>query len=283
MNKTILKIAVLLAIVCFAIWWAAGPSPSLQACIHDHKRDDAYKALYAYPPGLPHVRARVRLNVACVGVFIDKNGGAITAIATIVIAIFTGVLWKVTGQQVRVTKEALIADKRAFVFPKDILPEWSQDPTTGQYVWRFRPQWENSGDTPTKNMRLYSACELRTTLLPNGFDFDQVISPPGTGLCPPKTFKLGGAAPLLSLPAITPQDILDIQAQRKYLYVWGWVRYFDVFPGTPEHITRFCWQILPRGNPLTFTPGQLPANVGSLSFPSIHHIEGNCADEECDI
>jgi hypothetical protein len=74
---------------------------------------------------------------------------------------------------------------------------------------------------------------------------------------------------------------LDAQAGRKFIYLWGWVRYFDVFPRTPEHITRFCWLIVPVGDPLAFVPGAAPNQPGSLSFGSLHHSEGNCADEEC--
>ncbi len=214
-----------------------------------------------------------------------QNSGSwsegVTACATVIIALFTFTLWRATTRQGKLTKEALIADKRAFVFANDVSSFWELDPTSGHYNWRFRPVWENSGETPSKKLRVYCACELRNTPLPTGFDFNQLATPAGTGLVPPKSHKLGGVAPAWPAAAITPQDILDTQAGKKFIYLWGWVRYFDVFPRTPEHITRFCWQILPVGDPVAFVPGQTPNQPGSLSFSTSHHSEGNCADEEC--
>ena len=66
-------------------------------------------------------------------------------------------------------REAMVAGERAFVFATAINPYWEID-SRGLYHWRFRPNWKNSGDTPTKHM--YSECVLRTTPLPEGFDFN---------------------------------------------------------------------------------------------------------------
>ncbi|PNE12175.1 MAG: hypothetical protein CR217_05030 [Beijerinckiaceae bacterium] len=93
----------------------------------------------------------------------------------------------------------------------------------------------------------------------------------------PKAISMGGAAPLIPAAPITPQDIIDTQNGTKFIYLWGWTKYFDVFPRTAEHITRFCWLILTTGNPMTFNPAQ----PGSLTFHNLHHVEGNCADDEC--
>ncbi len=89
----------------------------------------------------------------------------------------------------------------------------------------------------------------------------------------------GGAAPQ-GIP-ITPQDMLDSQAFTKFIYLWGWIKYRDVFPNTPEHTTRFCWLILVTGNPSTFvpnTPGQ-PPTPGTLYFNFLQHTEGNYTED----
>jgi hypothetical protein len=42
---------------------------------------------------------------------------------------------------------------------------------------------------------------------------------------------------------------VDLDAMRKviagtkYLYIWGWAEYRDVFPETPQHVTRFAVQV----------------------------------------
>jgi hypothetical protein len=88
----------------------------------------------------------------------------------------------------------------------------------------------------------------------------------------------GGIAP--GEAAITPQDIVDVQESRKLVYLWGWIRYNDVFPETPQHISHFCWLITATGNPRNFipnTPGQ-PPTAHTLAFQNLLHTEGNYAD-----
>jgi hypothetical protein len=186
------------------------------------------------------------------------------------------------SNQGELTKEALIADKRAFVFASGINPFWELDKRSGTYHWRIRPVWRNAGDTPTRRLRLYTDCEIRNSSLPENFRFVDGAIPAGAGLLGPRQESMGGAAPLLPGVGITPQDIADAIALRKFIYLWGWVKYFDVFPGTPEHITRFCWQIIPQGDALAFIPGQLPNTPDALSFAYLHMVNGNYADEERD-
>lgn len=210
------------------------------------------------------------------GDFFNKYGAAITVLATLVIAIFTIVLALCTTWQARLTREAMLVDKRAFVFAVGLDPLHEPDEGTGLYNWRFRPLLRNSGDTPTKNMTFHTGYALRDTPLPPEFNFDYATDKIGKGMLPPKFNISGSQAPDLPNLAITPLDLSEIQAGRKYLYFWGWVRYHDVFPDTPQHITRFCWLIVCGGNPIAFEP-----DGPDLTFGIVHHEEGNCADEEC--
>lgn len=233
---------------------------------------------------------------------LDEHEGSITAIATIVIAVFTVALalstrklGKMAVEQdermhesilvsknaMKLSEAALIASERAFVFPTGSLQGfWERNVETNTYNWRFRIEWRNSGDTPTKNMTMHIESSLKDNVLPNGFDFKYPTTKIGKGLIPPNTTGLSGITPQPPEPAITPEDILEVQAGRKWLYIYGWAKYFDVFPGTPERITRFCWFITPIGNPLTYKPDS-QIKEEQLGFPSIHHSEGNCADNEC--
>jgi hypothetical protein len=213
----------------------------------------------------------------------------VLAVSTIGLWIVT---WRASASQARdmkasiaaaersadIARDAMIAGERAFVFTIGLSPFWEIEPTTSLYNWRFRPNWKNSGDTPTSRMTMHSECVLRIDPLPQGFDFNYSTTDIGTALIPPNSETHGGIAPRNPAPAITPQDILDIQAGRKFLYYWGWAKYFDVFPGTPQHITRFSWQVFAIGNPLAYNPTIVPQN---LVFPTILNTEGNCADDEC--
>jgi hypothetical protein len=131
-----------------------------------------------------------------------------------------------------IARDAMIAGERAFVFATGILAYWEQEPS-GEYCWRFRPNWENSGDTPTRNMTMHSECLLVPSPIAPGFNFDYETTEIGNALIPPKTKSGGGLAPRAPAPAIAPRDIVDVQNGRKILYFWGWARYYDVFPGPP--------------------------------------------------
>jgi hypothetical protein len=269
--------AILLILLFSGVVWAIDSSQTFEQCIslsqttaNNKPTENEITILSA-----PHSYR------ACLGAYAVINNPVITALSTLIIAAFTIVLAGATSKQALLTREALVADKRAFVFATGFHPYWELDKTTGAYNWRFRPIWQNSGDTPTKALKLYAACEVRNTILPAGYNFSCLPQNMGNGLIGPKQTAQGGAAPLLPATGVSPQDIMDAQAGRKFIYLWGGVEYFDVFPKTPKRITRFCWQIVANGDPLKFAPGQIPGDVGNLSFGNIHHFEGNCADDEC--
>ena len=237
------------------------------------------------------------------------------AYVTIVLAGFTALLWLATfnlardakrtadrqtremQESLRIAREsakasrdaadiahaAMIAGERAFVFALGFKQYCEKDGTTGLYHWRFRPTWMNSGNTPTKKMTIHTRYMLRDgkTPLPIGFNFDYPTSEVGVALVAPKTPSEGGMVPPPKEAAISPQDILDMQAGRKILYLMGWAKYSDIFPNTPPHITRFCWVIHVSGNPMTITPGPEGSKLTGFAFAYNHHDEGNCTDEEC--
>jgi hypothetical protein len=210
-----------------------------------------------------------------VGKVLNDVGVAITAVATACIAAFTFTLWKTSERQAILTRDALVADKRAFIFPSGLQHYWERDGVS--YNWRFRPIWVNGGGTQSRRTRIYVDSELRNSRLPVGFDFTRTAYRPGNGLMYPKQTSFGGITPQYDRAAITPIDISDVQQGRKWLYVWGWVAYYDIFQDTIEHITRFCWSVIPIGDPFIYDP---TAQRESIRFDTIHHDEGNSADEE---
>ena len=94
----------------------------------------------------------------------------------------------------------------------------------------------------------------------------------------PQSESPAGMAPRFAHPPISAQDIRDLQAGAKFLYLYGSARYSDILPGTPEHITRFCWQMVASGDPFIFDPA---INPQGLTWSNIHQSRGNCADAEC--
>jgi hypothetical protein len=213
-----------------------------------------------------------------VGEFLNYYGPAVTAIATVAIALFTLTLWVATDRQEVFNRE----DKRAFIFVPGIFSLWEPDTTEHLFNWRFRPVLRNVGRTPTKNMLMYVQCEIRNTPLPLGFPFIHDPTQTAGGVIAPLTDVNGGQVPRFPSPGVTPTDIVDAQNGRKFIYVWGWIRYTDIFPRTKMHVTRNCYWVTPAGDPFTFVPntqGQ-PPTPGTMAFQTIHHHEGNSIDEE---
>src|SRR5262249_3219710 len=67
--------------------------------------------------------------INCSGLLIERHGVGITALATLIIAAFTCTLWLATNSQAQLTRETLIADKRAFVFAVGVRSFYEPDPT----------------------------------------------------------------------------------------------------------------------------------------------------------
>src|SRR5438552_18731965 len=81
-----------------------------------------------------------------------KDAGAATAIlalATIGLAIMA-------YRTDETTREALVSVQRAFVFPRTIeLVPTKNDAGDAVVSWFFYPVWENSGNTPTIDLRIF--------------------------------------------------------------------------------------------------------------------------------
>ncbi len=195
----------------------------------------------------------------------------------------SGIAATAAMKSAQVAEDALVIGHRAFVFPVGLGQFWGAIPGTNLYNWNFRVNWKNSGDTPTKHLIIHSKGILSDTVIPDDFDFNYLAQEEDTvtGLIAPHLTLQGNVVPAYPAPNISPQDILDIQAGIKYFYIFGWAKYFDVFPNTRQHITRFCWLISPIGNPITFKP-ESPHLEERLTFNYIYNLKGNCADEECD-
>lgn len=192
-----------------------------------------------------------------------------------ILAISTGFLWWETNRGRKLGKDALVADKRAFVFAIGYIPRWEPNPQGG-WNWRFHFQWRNSGATPTRNLHLSGHCELRNTDLPPNFVFSTAPGVQIEGFLGPETINNGILVPnMTGQPAITPQNIQDIQAGNMHLFVWGTAHYSDVFDGTPEHHTHFAWRVLPLGDPFAFDPAVDP---NGIQFTWVQLPRGNSAD-----
>jgi hypothetical protein len=170
-----------------------------------------------------------------------------------------------------ITRDSLLYIQRAFVFvTKFDVTRLPAPPGSNQLdgSMRFAFQWENGGNTPTKDMSTHISERWFPQSLPADFAFPDY--PEGGG---PFRMLVGPKADARSAPIfVSAHDILAIHAHKGHLYFWGWARYHDVFPGTEEHITRFCTEI-------TDVIGDLPK--GNVNLQTANCPRGNCYDGEC--
>jgi hypothetical protein len=141
-------------------------------------------------------------------------------------------------------RDATFMSNRAFVFLKKI--EWQfrgQKSTHTIVSWKFTPQWENGGNTPTKYMtnRInYAAFEQA---------LDHTFDCPDIGDLEVGHTMIGPKAIMHAAQIDVPVEVLDkIKDGTLHAYIWGWADYNDVFPGTPRHRSEFCFEILVDGD-----------------------------------
>lgn len=173
-----------------------------------------------------------------------------------------------------ISKAALIQLNRAFIFPKtfNVLSHRDEDIKDAEKYWySIVPIWENSGNTPTRDMTIYVNSYFQSKPMPSDFRFPPFISNEKIPIFAGPKASFGG-----SFVIKTGDELAEVKAGTKYFYIWGEARYRDIFANTPEHVTRFAYQITVLGDP---TKPQVPGNVLQMSTNTLPRH--NCADEEC--
>jgi hypothetical protein len=127
---------------------------------------------------------------------------------------------------------------------------------------------DNVGNTTTINLRNRIDYVFLPNEMPDDFVFPDDAEPLSSGgMLGPKQWLLGPHIPPDRF--VTAAEMVQIQQKQVWLYLFGWVKYNDAFPGTPERVTKFCYFVRVTGNPETpvvFTP----------------YRRHNCADEGCE-
>jgi hypothetical protein len=178
------------------------------------------------------------------------------------------------------TREAFTAVQRAFVTVGDlaIAPVVGDQGKTD--LWQVTPIIENSGNTPTKNLRYLFSTSIAdakyfkdapyinlvcaggipiSNLVP---DFNHVVIGPKSKL--PTTF--------FNAPGVSSGTVEQVRAGNSFVIVQGVIRYDDILSDTAHHITRSCFLFDRRQTIIK------PDDPLSFSMCSLY----NCADEECE-
>lgn len=194
---------------------------------------------------------------------------------------------RLTRESNRISRESFASVQRAFITVTDVsVGRGNSNRYPGgipqSKFWMILPVIENSGNTPTEHLRWMTA--LSVTVGPEQ-DPDRLAvdieknssadpSPWNYGVLGPKakmTLDYGGNRVFLNERIIPSLPELDI---KKGKIMWqGVIRYNDIFPDTPEHLTKFCY----------FVRADRAGPKGRIGAPYLIQCGGhtNCADAEC--
>lgn len=168
----------------------------------------------------------------------------------------------ISAQQLRETEAA----QRAFIFyvENKVTPITYDD---GRQAMLITPQWQNSGDTPSKNLMYEIYCGQDSSK----FDFTKKGS--FRYMLGPKQISSGGSCTL-----IPPSQFARKSGKIGSFFIGGKARYFNVFDTKHPRITEFCLN-LPIVQAYSQTTGKLELRVGmdGIDYCPTH----NCADDEC--
>jgi hypothetical protein len=72
-------------------------------------------------------------------------------------------------------------------------------------------------------------------------------------------------------------DLNSAEQLKRRIYIWGWVVYRDIFPGTPAHLSEVCLEVL---NPQWTKPSHADP-TGDLKINSLPCETHYCYDVDC--
>jgi hypothetical protein len=178
-----------------------------------------------------------------------------------------------TQQAANVARESLTSVQRAqmaFAGQLTVQKKIDQNKITDL---TFTLPWENLGDTATVNTRDRANWKIfPNSGIPSDFDFADL---PGNDQ---RQYDIPAKGYGRSTLTINPFDISLVTGKLGRIYVWGWMAYNDVFPGTPRHLTEFCDEITNfTATADDVTSPSTEFKWGDLSLCTTH----NCYDKEC--
>jgi hypothetical protein len=166
------------------------------------------------------------------------------AASAIIVAVFSGLLVIVGYLQVKVYRrqakimdtqaDILRATQRAFVHVKSIVATPLFDANGVLRVLKVSPEWENSGTTPTRGLRISINWTPYPSDLPRDFPYDYGRPPTRLFLGPKGTSHAG----TIDIP---PNEVENARSGRARIFIWGRAEYSDVFDSS--HHTQFCFRL----------------------------------------
>jgi hypothetical protein len=199
--------------------------------------------------------------------FFANRAAAWTALATVALTIFSGLLWKVSDR----ANETSIISQRAFLTNNGpAIIKIADGPKLKGLNFVFAVS--NSGTTPAKNAISEQDVAFWRTGPQKGFNFEDLPQVEKV------TFVLGPKASFQLNPMFVSIEQLESVAQGKYIIFWGWFTYRDIFNNTPLRLSEFCLEI----NNVTWAKTDHTDASGDVFLVYPPCPTHNCYDEDCE-
>jgi hypothetical protein len=159
-------------------------------------------------------------------------------------------------------KESYAAVQRPFVTARDIVIDQNMMPG----YWMFGVRFENSGNTPTSEMEFVS---LGNVIPPNDPEEMFRNPPPWVSKFPALIGPKAQDKPVGSQSGLPIKTLEELAKSRGSYYIRGVVHYRDLFKDSAEHVTKFCFAVIPYMDNFVLKSGTQRC------------LYWNCADNEC--
>lgn len=172
-------------------------------------------------------------------------------------------------KQTKLSEEALTSIQRAFIVFGPIesdVGEFNILTTPNPTIMRFKLNIENSGTTPTRHAFMYGS----SSWISKTEDFRMSGGSGGAQLIQ-STF--GPRQTLKTNPITIDFNAAMKPPEGKRLIIWGWLKYYDIFPNTRIHVTEFCREL---------TGAAFNKKTGEMKVAFTTYRKYNCTDEDCE-
>jgi hypothetical protein len=196
----------------------------------------------------------------------------VQVVSLIILAVYAGftiAIWWKMKEANKISRDNFVSAQRAFVsFSPNVQPFYATTKGSPKLAWEFQVPMRNSGTTPTDQLQDHIFIKVLPNILPDSFNFQDFEEGRRSTIAPQDHISY-------VTDTVSSEDMSNIKAGNKYLYIYGWARYHDKFAGTPIHITEFCYQMHATEGDFTNTKGPW---ITRTTLCSDRH---NCTDDEC--
>jgi hypothetical protein len=170
--------------------------------------------------------------------------------------------WRVLHSTDERIRESYAVVQRPFITAREVII----DPNMIPGYWMFGVRFENSGSTPTSEMEFITVADQNSPSDPEeAFQNPSPLVSKFPGLLGPKAQDI----PIGSQSGILVKTAEEMAKSRTNYNIRGVVHYRDLFRDSDEHVTKFCFAVIPY-----LERNELKSGVQRCLY-------WNCADDEC--